>query len=115
MLNSCLDIFEGSVKSALDKTLTGKVKKDTSINEEEYDSTDGILKDGADFINIKIEKIKSTIKNIIGTDLITMITQVVKTLNRHVKSGRNITLTYIKKMFELLETISGEMVTLAII
>ena len=114
-LDDMLNTFENTVKEAVNKTVTTKVKRDTSIVIEEYDSTDGILKDGVEFITKKIEDIKNSFKDIIGTDLITMIAQVVKTMNQHVKNGRNVTIPYIKRVLELIRNMTENMTALTIL
>lgn len=106
--------FERIMDNTLDKSLNAKVKRDTSINPESYDATDGVIKDSIQVLKEKIINIKNTFKDIIGSDLITTLTHTVKTMNQHVRTGKNITLTYLKKIIELIEKLSSDMVALTI-
>jgi len=107
-LNSELDQLEKISTTTIEANISNKIKKDRTLDEnnEDNDAVDGV----GDIVNYvaktskevseKVKDLKTIVKSIIGGDLITSITQLVKGLIQHVKSNKNVSVTYINKILE---------------
>ena len=118
-LNGHMDKLEALSTEAISKNVQHKIAKDMTLPYTlELDSVDGFsdtVKNGVQYISEIIAVFKKTIDKIIGAEFINMITHLIKGIQQNLSSTKNLSLSYLKEIFNIFETFINSIARLAIL